>query len=81
MSTIPVKLPSDLLDFFEAKVGDGRFASASAYLVALVDVARKNCTVIEIALLDGIESGPAEAWTSQEWQAIRSRVARRHGQG
>ncbi|NOY30545.1 MAG: hypothetical protein GXP28_10335 [Planctomycetes bacterium] len=81
MSTIPIELPSDLLDFVEAKVGDGRFASASAYLVALVDAAQKNRSAIETALIEGIESGPAEEWTSQEWQAIRNRVARRHEQG
>jgi len=77
MSTIPVELPSDLLDFVEAKVGSGRFANASDYLVALVEAAQKNRSTIETALIEGIESGPAEAWTSQEWQALRSRVARR----
>lgn len=81
MSTIPVELPSDLLNFVNTKVGEGQFGSASAYLVALVDAARKNRSAIETALIEGIESGPAEEWTSEEWQAIRDRVAQRHEQG
>ncbi len=81
MSTIPVELPSDLLDFVETRVGEGRFGSASAYLVALVDAARKNRSAIETALIEGIESGPAKEWTSEEWQAIRDRVTQRHKQG
>ncbi len=81
MSTIPVELPPDLLNFVETKVGEGQFGSAGAYLVALVDAARKNCSTIEAALIEGLDSGPAEEWTSQEWLAIRDRVALRHKQG
>lgn len=81
MSTIPVDLPSDLQDFVETKVSEGRFASAGAYLVALVDAAQKNRSAIETALIEAIESGPADEWTSQEWQGIKDRVVHRHGQG
>ena len=81
MSTIPVNLPPELLDFVENKVGEGQFSSAGAYLVALVEAARNNRSAIESALIEGIESGPAEEWTAKEWQEIKDRVAQRHKQG
>ena len=74
MSTIPVNLPPELMNFVENKVGEGQFSSASDYLVALVDAARKSRSAIESALIEGIESEPAEEWADGEWQAIRNRV-------
>ena len=81
MSSIPVNLPQDLQEFVEAKVKDGQFANASEYIVALVDVARRKKSEIEAALIEGLESGPAEQWTSQEWQDMKQRVIDRHQEG
>ena len=78
MSTIAVELPRDLQDFLEATVRQGRFSNVSEYIVALVDAARKKRSEIEAALIDGLQSGPAEEWTSDEWQEIRQRVIARH---
>ena len=80
MSSIPVKLPQDLQEFVEAKVKDGQFASASEYIVALVDVARRKKSDVEAALIEGLESGPAVEWTSQEWQDIKQRLVERNQQ-
>ena len=74
MTAIPIDLPSDLRDFVEDRVKSGKFSSASEYIVSLVDAARKNRAEIEIALVEGLESGPAEEWTPREWQEIRQRV-------
>jgi antitoxin ParD1/3/4 len=74
MSTIPLELPEDLRRFVEAKVQRGQFASANEYIVALVDAARSKRSEIEAALLEGLRSGPAEEWTSQEWAEIKQRV-------
>ncbi len=81
MATIPLELPNELQDFVDAKIQTGHFASASEYIVALVDAARRGRSSIEAALLDGLESGPAEEWTSQEWLEIRQRVIQRHQEG
>ena len=81
MSTIPVDLPDDLRLFVEAKVQRGQFASANDYIVALVDAARSKKTEIEVALLEGLQSGPAEEWTIDEWSDIRQRVTERHQKG
>lgn len=71
MSTIPVQLPDDLQAFVETNVQRGQFASANEYIVALVDAARRKRSEIEVALMDGLESGPAEEWTEQEWAAMK----------
>ena len=78
MPAIPVELPDDLQEFVEASVQRGRFANANDYIVALVDAARQKRSEIEAALLEGLRSGPAEEWTSEEWTAIRQRVIQRH---
>jgi antitoxin ParD1/3/4 len=81
MSAIGVDLPPDLLEFIESQVQRGEFGSASEYIVALVDAARNKKSEIESALLVGLESGPAEEWTSQEWSDIKQRLIERHPEG
>ena len=81
MSTIPVQLPDDLQHFVEAKVRRGKFASANEYIVALVDAARSKRSEIEAALIEGLQSGPAEEWTSQEWTDMKQRVIERQQEG
>ena len=81
MSTIAVDLPEDLRKFIETKVLRGEFASASEYIVALVDAARRKKSEIEAALLEGMESGPAQEWTRQEWVDMKQRVIARHSEG
>ena len=78
MSTIPVELPDELHEFVESKVQRGQFANANEYIVALIDAARCKRSEIEAALIEGLQSGPAEEWTSQEWADIRQRVIERH---
>ncbi|MEZ6069901.1 MAG: type II toxin-antitoxin system ParD family antitoxin [Pirellulales bacterium] len=81
MSTIPVNLPDDLAAFVEANVKRGQFASASEYIAALVDAACRKRSEIEAALIDGLESGPAEEWSDDEWAALKQRVALCHEAG
>ena len=78
MSTIPVELPDELYQFVESTVQRGQFANANDYIVALVDAARRKRSEIEAALIEGLESGPAEEWSSQEWAEIKQRVIERH---
>ena len=53
---------------------NGGFSDPSQFIVALVAAAREKQGEIEQALLDGINSGAAEPWTDEEWQAIKQRV-------
>lgn len=81
MTTIPVELPEDLSEFVDTTVQRGHFATANEYIVALINAARNKRTEIEAALIEGLESGPAEEWTSQEWAEIKQRVIERHQEG
>jgi putative addiction module CopG family antidote len=78
MPTFSLELPEDLHQFVKANVGRGGFASASEYIAALVDAARNKRSEIEAALIEGLDSGPAEEWTSEEWANIKQRVIGRH---
>ena len=78
MAAISIDLPQDLHEFVDATVKQGPFASANDYIVALVESARDGRSAIEAALLEGLESGPAQEWTKDEWAGIRQRVAQRH---
>ncbi len=81
MLTIPVEIPRDLQEFIENKVERGQFTNASEYIVALVDAARREQSDIETALLKGLNSGPPEEWTTEQWQDIRQRVVDRQQKG
>jgi putative addiction module CopG family antidote len=81
MPTIPVELPDDLQQFIETKLKRGQFATANEYIVALVDAARRKRSEIEAALIEGLQSGPPEEWTSQEWDEMKQRVIKRHQKG
>lgn len=74
MQTIPVELPYHLQSYVDQSARQAGFASTSEYIVSLVAAASKKQGEIEQALMTGINSGEVEAWTDDEWQAIRSRV-------
>ena len=75
MSTISVNLPDHLKSYVDENANLGGFASASDYIVSLVAAAREKQSETEQALIAGINSGPSEELTSQEWQSVRNRVA------
>ena len=77
MSTITVELPDHLMSHVDQSVQRAGFTSASEYIVALIKAASEKQGEIEQALMAGIARGPAEPWTDDEWQAIKSRVVSR----
>jgi putative addiction module CopG family antidote len=77
MSSISVQLPAELEQFVKAKVSAGQYATASDYIVALLDAARRQRSSLEAALLEGLASGPPTEWTDLEWQSIRQRMVQR----
>ena len=74
MSSIPVELPEHLVSFVSQGAEQAGYSSAGEYIAALVAAASEKQGEIEQALMAGIESGPAEPWTGDQWQAIKSRV-------
>jgi antitoxin ParD1/3/4 len=77
MSSISVELPENLKAFVDEKARQGGFSDAGGYIVALVAAASEKGAEIELALLQGLASGPAEPWTADEWTGIRRRVTDR----
>ena len=74
MSSIPVDLPDELMQFVNQGTKNGGFTNPSEFIVALVAAANEKQGEIEQALMAGINSGPAEPWTDEEWQTIKERV-------
>jgi Arc/MetJ-type ribon-helix-helix transcriptional regulator len=74
MSTISVELPDHLQSYVNASAEQAGFASAGEYIVALVAAASEKQGEIEHDLIVGIQSGSAQPWTENEWQAIRRRI-------
>ncbi len=75
MSTITVDLPDDLRSYVEENAKNCGYANAGEYIVALVAAASEKRSEIELALVTGVSSGPADRWTGKEWQTIKDRVA------
>lgn len=74
MSSIPVELPDHLVSFVSRGAEQAGYSSAGEYIAALVAAASEKQGEIEQAIMVGITSGPAEPWTDDQWQAIKSRV-------
>ena len=74
MSSIPVDLPDELMQFVDQGTKKGGFTNPGEFIVALVAAANEKQGEIEQALMAGINSGPAELWTDEEWQTIKERV-------
>lgn len=80
MPAISVDLPDDLQAFVASAVKGSNFATASDYVAALVEAARQKKHEIDLALLEGLASGPAEEWKPSEWKAMKQRVVNQHKQ-
>ena len=62
------------MQFVNQGTKNGGFTNPSEFIVALVAAANEKQGEIEQALMAGINSGPAEPWTDEEWQTIKERV-------
>ncbi len=75
MSTIHVNLPDDLHAYVEEKAKQGGFADAGEFIAALVAATSERRLDLELALIEGLESGSAEPWTNDDWKDLKRRVA------
>ncbi len=73
-------LPESLRRFVEAQVVEGGHASADAYLLALLEDARKRrgMQTLVAKLDEALESGPSELMTRENWKALERKVWERH---
>lgn len=77
--TVNVTLPEPLDRWLDERVREGDFGGPGEYLKSLVaeDRARRSGEKLEALLLEGMATKSCEM-TSEEWDAIRSEVRRRH---
>lgn len=71
MSTIPIELPDHLMSYVDRSAQQAGYANASEYIVALVAAASEKQGNIELALVAGIASGPAEPWTDDTIRIVQ----------
>jgi hypothetical protein len=75
MSTLSVKLPDDVMLFAETYAKQKGFGSVNDFISSLLVEVRERHAKLESELLSGINSGPAETKTDDDWSQLRSRVA------
>ncbi len=81
MKSMNISLPDSMRTYVESQVASGSYSTASEYFRQLVraDQKRQANERLEALLLEGLESGTATPMTDQDWQAVRSAVAKRTG--
>jgi len=77
-TTMNVSVPEPVRRWIADRVSEGGYGSTSEYVRELVRqdrVAAERRRIDEL-LVEGIESGPAEPMTADDWRAIRAEVRR-----
>ena len=84
-TSMNVSLPEALKDYVQERVAEGTFSNPSDYVRALIrdDMKRREEEKLDALLMEGINSGPAEPMTREDWAEIRANleehIAKRHG--
>lgn len=79
MDTLEFNLPDTLMEFVRTRVTQGGYQNVSEYIRDLVnaDQRKQAWAVLEAEIAKGIDSGPAEPMTSQDWADLRKRAVER----
>jgi antitoxin ParD1/3/4 len=80
-TSMNVSLPEALKDYVQERVAEGTYSNPSDYVRALIreDMKRQAEERLDALLLEGINSGPAEPMTQEDWAYIRAEAQRRAG--
>ena len=78
-TSLNISLPEALKEFVHERVAEQAYSNPSDYIRALIRADQKRCAEekLEQLLLEGLESGPAQPVTPEDWQAIRREVRER----
>jgi hypothetical protein len=77
MANTTVEISELAHEFAEQKAKEKGLGSAGAYLERLVKQAKRRDKIrarVERLLIEGLESGPAEPFTSEDLEAMRQRL-------
>lgn len=72
MDTMDFSVPEQFRAFVQNRVEEGGFGSTTDYLQQLIESEMRKWLEAEIA--KGIDSGPAEPMTAEDWESIRAEV-------
>lgn len=81
MATVTVSLPDELMAIVEADARSKGYETASEYVLALIQEARRQAARkqrVDTLLLEGLESGEATPLTHADFEEIRRGVHERH---
>ncbi|MGK7955899.1 MAG: type II toxin-antitoxin system ParD family antitoxin [Crocosphaera sp.] len=83
MESIIITLPDSERVYIEEQIRLGGYSNASEYFSNLVRQERERQAKerLETMLIEGIESGPAEPMTAEDWEEIRRTVRERTQEG
>ena len=75
-TSMNVSLPETLKDYVQERVAEGTFSNPSDFVRALIreDMRRKAEERLDELLMEGINSGPAEPMTAEDWADIRGNL-------
>ncbi|MGD9633010.1 MAG: type II toxin-antitoxin system ParD family antitoxin [Pirellulales bacterium] len=79
MDALEFNLPDQLMEFVRVRVTQGGYQNVSEYICELVDADQRKqaWAILESEIAKGIDSGPAEPMTPQDWADLRRRVSER----
>ena len=75
-TSMNVSLPETLKDYVQERVAEGTFSNPSDYVRALIreDMRRREEEKLDALLIEGLNSGPAEPMTREDWDHIRGNL-------
>jgi antitoxin ParD1/3/4 len=75
-TSMNVSLPETLKDYVQERVAEGTFSNPSDYVRALIREDRKRRAEerLDELLMEGINSGPAEPMTAEDWADMRANL-------
>ena len=79
MASLNVSMPDEMRAFVDEQTKSGQFSTPSEYIRHLIreDSKRKATARLEALLLEGLDSGPAEPMTDEDWAELRRRAHER----
>jgi hypothetical protein len=81
--TFVIHVPAEAMPFLDRAVQRGGFTGPEQYIAKLLEEAqvREEQERLEADLLKGINSGPAETMTKEDWAALRQKARDRAAAG
>ena len=75
-TSMNVSLPEALKEYVQERVAEGTYSNPSDYVRALIreDMKRQAEEKLDALLMEGLDSGPAEPMTAEDWDDIRANL-------